>query len=164
MITTLWLTRSKMPSHERWKFNKPIIILIAAISEACLYELVTRARFNVREGVPNISQRHLEAIRSSKKDGLDYLTKTCKQLKILGHPKSDIYSNLEEVARLRDRIHIQNKHGFQPACEKTAFSEEKLVISEKTLEQILVILSRNYPRRLCYTEPIYLPWNHIQDA
>ena len=161
-ICALRKARETFPSGEKWKFNKPIVLMIVGVIEACLFEIVARARFNTREGVPNITQKQLAGVQRSKKGGFDFLVQTCKQLKILGPIHSEIYPILLELARLRDRIHIQNEHRFQPRCERKAFTDERVFRAEKCLEIVLAHLSTNYGRPACYAEPVDLPWQHTE--
>lgn len=159
-VVAMHEARNALPAHEKWKLNKPMVLAVASIIEACLFELVERARFNTREGVPNIAEKHLSALRKSKKDGLDFLVSTCRQLKILGTYSDPIYGNLEKLTRLRDRIHIQNKYKYEPRCERQAFSNEALARAKQILERVLVVLSEKFTRPMCYTQPVVIPWNY----
>ena len=162
-IALMHRIRAELPEHEAWKLNKSIVIAAASIIEACLFELVQRARFNTREGIPNISQKHLDAIRKTKKDGLQFCVAIAREMKFLGPASGEIYNDLNDLVKLRDRIHIQNKWKHSPKCEKLAFNSESVLVAERCLEKVLVCLSRKYPRNMCYTPPLHLPWNYGED-
>lgn len=139
-------------------FNKIKTVLITSIIEAILHDLFFRAKFYTREGVKNISIRILQYIKNKKLDKFDHYIKCAKKHELFGPSDNKIYTNLDKLRKLRNRIHIQNESNDFESDEKVAFSTERRILAEKTLEKILHIMSTNYDRGHNYVNDFYLPW------
>ena len=68
---------------------------------------------------------------------------------------SALYKQLDELRRLRNRIHIQNKNK-DFANEQNAFNWNRKLLAEKVLENTLRIMAVKYERDHDYVEE--LPW------
>jgi hypothetical protein len=67
---------------------------------------------------------------------------------------------MDNLRKLRNRIHIQNtRYDFEPD-EAQAFNEERKVLAEKVLEKTLKTMTEKYPRdeRYSYVDGFLLPW------
>lgn len=160
-LSKLWELRERLPFHERWMLNKPIVVLIASVAEACLCELFHQIRHLTIEGVPYLSLKQIRGVRKTKKDEFAFYKRTSKQNSLLGNcDETGIYKQLEALRNLRNRIHIQNLNDQKPRCEKRTFDDLCVLRSEQTLEEIFVILSEKYSRKVAYTPKVTLPWDH----
>lgn len=141
--------------------RKPIVVLIGAIAEAILYDLyVVKISTFTREGVPTIPQDLLDEIRTKTIDEFAKYIANAQSNSLLG-ATSDLYDSLDELRKLRNRVHIQNtKCHFEPD-ELDAFNEERQIEAEKTLERLIAYMSTNHLRSASkkYVADFVLPWN-----
>ena len=143
--------------------RKPIIVLIASIAEAILFDLYLRIENFTREGVPNIPEAVLEEIRTKTLDQFaKYIDNSKSKNLLVGCP--DIYDNLHTLRMLRNRIHIQNsKNHFEPDDE-AAFTSDRQNTAEITLECLMKIMERDYTRSGVgsFVDDFVLPWcDHV---
>ena len=143
--------------------RKPIILLIASIAEALLFDLYLRIEHYTNEGVPNIPNKVLDEIRTKTIDEFAKYIHNARSKSLLG-ADADLYDNLHELRKLRNRIHIQNtKNHFEPD-DGAAFSSARQTIAEKTLERLMKIMERDYTRVGVggFVGEFILPWDeHI---
>jgi hypothetical protein len=161
ILGALYLHQNSNDESHAELLRKPIIIFIASIAEAILYDFyIVRIKTHTREGLPKIS----------KKDQLLVAEKTIDEFaKYISHAKSkcwlgtgkDLYSELDELRKLRNRVHIQNEKSHFEADELLAFSKERQIKSETVLEQLVQYMSKNYLRsqNRQHVPDIVLPWN-----
>ena len=126
--------------------RKPIIVLIGSIAEAILYDLyMVKIQIFTREGVPTIPDAVLEEIRNKTIDEFAKYISNARSKKLLGDaPK--IYDKLDELRKLRNRIHIQNtKQHFDPDEPKT-YNRRRQEMAEETLEELISYMVDNYSR------------------
>jgi hypothetical protein len=143
---------------------KPIIIVIASITEAVLFDLYLRIEHYTSEGVPNITEKILDEIRKKKIDEFSKYIDNAKSKKLLGK-NAKIYEQLHNLRKLRNRVHIQNtKNHFEPD-EKVAFSKARQTTAEKTLEELMKIMEERYTRKNTsdFVNVFKLPWEeHLE--
>ena len=84
--------------------NKPIIIIIASICEAILYDFYLRIRTLTKEGAKNLDSDIIDQIRAE---------------------------NIDKSRKLRNRVHIQNKKKHFEPDENVAFSYKRKIMAEK---------------------------------
>ena len=161
ILGALYLHQNSNDESHAELLRKPIIIFIASIAEAILYDFyMVRIKKHTREGLPTIP----------KKDQLLVAEKTIDEFaKYISHAKrkswlgtgEDLYSELDELRKLRNRVHIQNEKNHFEADELLAFSKERQIKSETVLEQLVQYMSKNYLRSQDrqYVPDIVLPWN-----
>ena len=141
--------------------RKPIVVFIGSIAEALLYDLyVVKISSFTHEGVPNILQEALDEIRTKTIDEFaKYISNA--QSKSLLSTAVELYEALDELRKLRNRVHIQNaKEHFEPD-EPVAFSEKRQRDAETTLEQLIDHMCKNHLRtksRQCVAD-FELPWD-----
>jgi len=141
-----------------YSLNKPITIIIISIIEALLYDFHFKASLYTREGIENISDKILNYIRRKKIDIFDKHIKSAKKHNIFG-VNDVLYTDLETLRKLRNRIHIQNaKNDFEPE-EHKAFSTDRKVLAEKTLERIIRLMSEKHNRGFQAVNHFILPWS-----
>jgi hypothetical protein len=139
---------------------KPIIILVGSICEAVLYDLLcVRIKHHTVEGVKNIAKDVVNRIRGSHIDEFGKYIASVRKHDLL--KDVELYESLDELRKLRNRIHIQNtKAHFDPDDGKT-FTSARQREAEKTLEKVIKTMARDYPRKgHCqgYVGDFRLPW------
>jgi len=163
ILKELYDVQESGTSERRALLRKPIIITIASIAEAVLFDLYLRIRYFTREGVPNIPEEVLEEIRTKTVDEFAKYIANAQSKALLGSGKS-IYEDLDELRMLRNRVHIQNSKGHFEYDEAKAFSRLRQIAAEKVLEKLLKLMEEKYTR--CRARgnvaEFVLPWNdHI---
>jgi hypothetical protein len=147
--------------REAWLLRKPVIILIGSICEAILHDLHMRMSSFTREGVAGIASSVLAHVRGRKIDKLEKYIASAKKHELLGPPTESIYAELEQLRKLRNRIHIQNEKGHFESNDSQAFNSTRQVSAEKALEKLLKVIATNHPRpshASGHVEDFNLPW------
>jgi hypothetical protein len=101
-------------------------------------------------------------VRGKKIDKLDHYISSAKKHSLLGPPTESIYDDLEQLRKLRNRIHIQNEKNHFEANDSQAFSMDRQVNAEKTLESLLKTTSAKHPRQVNaqgHVSDFQLPWD-----
>jgi hypothetical protein len=136
---------------------KPIVVMLVALIDAVFYDLHKRIKTFTREGVENIIASSIEYIRTRKK--MDDLEKYIAKKHGLIEPSNDkLYDDLDELRKLRNRIHIQNTKDYPPRNEYDAFTSDKKLLAEKAVEKTFRVMATKYARKLDYVENFNLPW------
>lgn len=160
-LSLLYDFQSNATEDKKIFLNKPIIITIASICEAILYDLHMRITRHTIEGVRNISQSIINMIRSKKIDEFDKYIACAKKYDFFDAQDSQFYEDLDTLRKLRNRIHIQNlKNHFEPDEEKV-FNYAYKTMAEKTLEKVLKKMLEKYSRKqgaIGYVNDFELPW------
>ena len=147
---------------DAWLLRKPIIILIGSICEAILHDLHQRMQTYTTEGVRGIASTVLSYVRGKKIDKFEHYISSAKKHSLLGPPTEDIYDDLDQLRKLRNRVHIQNeKNHFEPN-DSQAFSNGRQITAERTLEKLIKTISANHPRSSIargHVNDFELPWN-----
>ena len=120
-------------------------MLIGSICEAILHDLHFRMKVFTSEGVFGITDTVLTYVRGKRLDKFEQYIASAKKHRLLGPATDSIYDELEELRKLRNRIHIQNQRHFE-ADESAAFSQSRQVAAERVLEKLLRDLSAKHPR------------------
>jgi hypothetical protein len=140
--------------------RKPIILVIASIAEALLFDLYLRIEHYTNEGVPNIPNDVLEEIRTKTIDEFSKYIANAKSKSLLGTDPA-LYDALDELRKLRNRIHIQNtKNHFEPD-DRVAFNSVRQTAAERTLEILMKTMERDYTRVgiAGFVDDFILPWS-----
>jgi hypothetical protein len=151
--------------HSKRLLCKPIIVLLVSIIDAVLYDLHTRIKDFTREGVENIVAASIDYIRNlTKLDDLGKCIASAKQHNLLDQPPA-FYVELDDLRKLRNRIHIQNKHKHFEPNEYDAFNEERKKQAEIAVEKTLQKLAEKFARKHDYVGDFNLPWEaHVTEA
>ena len=140
---------------------KPIVVLLATITEAMLYDFYKRIYTNTQEGIVNISNTVLWHIRNKKIDEFSKYISNAKKHNFFDSDDKSFYDELEKLRKMRNRIHIQNAKFFKPKDEGSVFTEEAKEVAEKCVEKVAKILSKKYSRPSCttgYVTEMNFPW------
>lgn len=141
---------------------KPIIIILASIVEALLHDLYFRIYNHTTEGVKNIAARVLSDIRDKKIDKLQTYIASAQKNDLLDASSTDLYEKLDELRKVRNRIHIQNVKNHQPLDEEHVFTQDRQIETDKILESVIKHVSDKYPRPphvRGYVKDFELTWN-----
>lgn len=147
--------------YDRALYYKPIIVWIGSITEAMLHDIHYRARTFTKEGIKTLSDDVLSTIRSKALNDQDkYIASARKHdiLKTEGKPK--LYDHLDELRRLRNRLHIQNAHKDFEIEDHKAFTKERLTMAERILERVAKGLAKHYkrPNHAHFSSDFTFPW------
>jgi hypothetical protein len=129
-------------------FNKLMLIQAGSIMEAALGEIVFRAQNFNREGVPNISESDRAAIAKKEIERFKTLIDIMKKYKILDGLGADVYSELDELRKYRNRVHIQNDTEVEGVSrdEGRAFNDDVLYWALSFNVRVLEHLNDRFPR------------------
>lgn len=140
---------------------KPIIIINVSIAEALLYDFLLRVKVNIYEGVLNLRQDVIDAIRGKKFDQFQHYIAQARKHDLFDASNTNFYAAMDSLRIKRNRIHIQNIYNYEPENEYKAFTEKDKITSEKVLEKILLTLSVKHlrPEHLHSVNDFILPWD-----
>jgi hypothetical protein len=159
VLRELYATQKAGTPKQQELLRKPIIVAIASIAEAVLFDLYLRINSFTREGVVNIPQAVLDEIRTKTIDEFAKYIDNAKSKSLLG-PNPSIYDALTELRKLRNRIHIQNTRSHFEPDEIDAYNATRQSAAEDTLETLLKYMEHAYPRtadKKCVADFV-LPW------
>lgn len=162
ILELLYRTQRTASAEDAALLCKPIIITIASVCEAILYDLHLRIRWYTVEGVQNIAKTVMDHVRSKNIDEFDKYIACAKKHDLLEDDGFGIYDALEELRKLRNRVHIQNKKGHFEADERNAFRLARQKQAEQSLEKVLKIVLKKYARdssKQGYVADFRLPWD-----
>ncbi len=162
ILAYLYMRQADEHDEEAWVLSKPIIIFIGSIAEAILHDLHQRMQTHTIEGVRGIASSVLAYVRGKKIDKLDHYISSARKHSLLGPSTESIYGDLEQLRKLRNRIHIQNDKNHFEANDSQAFSLDRQVTAEQTLETLIKRISANHPRPAGaqgHVSDFQLPWD-----
>lgn len=134
--------------NENGCFNKLMLIQAGSIVEASLAEIVYRAQNFNQEGVSNISEADRLAISQKEIERFKTIIDVMKKYKILDGLGKDIYDELDQLRKYRNRVHIQNDAEIKgvPRDELRAFNGDILKWALALNVRILEHLNDRFPR------------------
>jgi hypothetical protein len=126
---------------------KPIIIIIISIMECMLYDFIERIQGHTADRIPNLAESIISYIRGKKIDDFEKIIRQIEKQNLLRASISDtIYSDLDLLRKIRNRVHIQDKEHQLDKDDYSVFNEENLHLAERTFERLCEILCNTYPR------------------
>lgn len=141
---------------------KPITILLASVCEAILCDFHDRMKRFTREGVGNVAESVLDYVRGTHIDEFSKYIASAKKHNLLKDAGPRIYDSLEDLRKLRNRVHIQNKKGHFEPDDGHAFTMSRQIEAEKTLERVLKLMAERHARPASaqgYVADFQLPWS-----
>ena len=129
-----------------------------------LHDFHSRIGTFTREGVANLAQSFVDYVTVKKIDELEKYIASSLKHNLFGSD-ADFYEKLDNLRRLRNRVHIQNTKGDFEPDDYHAFSERKRFDAETALEKTLKTMATKYPRasHLHHVADFNLPWKeHYQ--
>jgi hypothetical protein len=130
--------------------------------ETALGQIIYRAQNHTREGVPEMSEEDRSAIEGKKADNFNNIIQVMKAHKILEELGADIYEELHDLRKYRNKVHIYLDVEIEGVSrdENAAFSEDICTWALKLNVRILKYLSakRLRPKGLRqYVAPLRVP-------
>lgn len=149
-------------AHGEASFEKLIVLQVASLLEAALAQIIYRAQHNVREGVPNMSEKDRREIEDKKVDKFNSIIDVLRKYKVLDDLGDEIYEELHKLRKFRNKVHIQEDVKVDGASRDEAdiFTIELANWSLGLNIKVLRFLSEDLPRPIGirkYTKPIKLP-------
>ena len=146
VIWALYEARSAVVSqHAKVKLNKPIVVLLTAITECILDDFTNRTRQFVHERIQNITERQVLDFKTKKRDKLEHYIQAAKKHNILGATNNDIYDNLDHMRKMRNRVHIQNTKNVLDNDEYAVFTDTNRQLAEQSFEVVIgAMMTRFY--------------------
>ncbi|MFC1626850.1 hypothetical protein ACFL1P_01450 [Patescibacteria group bacterium] len=142
------LYKSKEENNNSHYFNKPIILMLMAMTECMMYDFIDRINGFRWDSFPNITSAVVLSIRSLGKT--DVMKKLIKRARITDLfqilPDETLYDDLDYLNQVRNRIHIQNRFHFSHKDESRVFTNVTLQKAEKSFKNVCEILCNVYPR------------------
>ena len=123
--------------------RKPVIVTIVSIAEAMLYDFI--GRIQSKEHVGTLPRETVLQIRARDYSKLANLVSGAKKYDLFEEDE-DFYNRIDELRKLRNRVHIQNEKEHFERDEARAFSSDRQRNAEQMLETVSKSLARNHPR------------------
>lgn len=145
--------------------RKQIIVLIGSIAEALLYDLYAKINNLVHEGVGDIPEETLDAIREKKISKFHFFIEHAEDKSLL-NANDRLYGRLYMLKDLRNRIHIANTKKMFAPDDFDAFDASRQKIAEKALEEMMKVMEKRYSRgeKKRFVQDFILPWTaHFHD-
>ncbi len=163
VLRILYKAQGALCASEAVFLEKPITVLLVSICEAIIYDFIKRSQWFTIEGIHGLSQDHINILRESKAWSMEKKIELIKKINVLQMSDHSAYDYLDNLSRLRNRIHIQNEKENFEADEILAFTKPRRIQAEKMVELLMKKISRLYPRpghiqMSQYVEDFYLPW------
>jgi hypothetical protein len=164
ILRVLYLNQSKANIPDKAYFEKPITVILVSICEALVCDFIFRSQKLTREGVFGLSNLNLAELRKSKAWDLEKKVKLVKRLDLLQTKNKEVYEVFSKLAKLRNRLHIQNEKANFEADEIKAYTNQRRVIAEKLLEYMICRFGELYPRPAHihlskYVDDFEMPWD-----
>jgi hypothetical protein len=144
ILSLLYGQFDRADEHNRRLLCKPITILLVSIVEALLDDFHFRIQKHTFEGVANLADSVIEYVRGKQfSDELEKYIASARKHDFFGVGKTNFYEALDELRRLRNRIHIQNRKGHLEPDDFNAFTESRKTKAEKVLEITIKTMAQN---------------------
>ena len=163
VLNTLYFSLNNLPEENLIFLEKPITVILVSICEAIIYDFIFRSKIFTREGVAGLSSENLKELRSKNPWKFEKKIDLVKRLNLLKTDDENIYIKLDKLAKLRNRIHIQNENQNFEEDEHLVFIKSRRIEAEKMVELLMKKLLELYPRpahiRMSEHVPDFeLPW------
>ena len=127
-------------------YYKPIILIISSIIECLLYDFLKKIHEHRYEKVPNLDKDDIEALQNiDLPNKLTNFSDICKKYSLLGN-NQEIYDRIQNIAKIRNRIHIQNQKNFRPLDESELWTKDQVKLCGDLLKNIFILMCERYPR------------------
>jgi hypothetical protein len=162
VLNHLYDIQTTIDNEKPEMLRKPIIVLLASIAEALLYDLHQRVKEYTIEGVTGMSAKVITYIRGKQIDKFELYISSVKKHNVLGPKTEPIYDGLHELRKIRNRVHIQNENNDYEANDAQAFSAARQKTAESSVEVLMKTFSKTHPRKQNaqgHVKSFALPWN-----
>src|SRR3989338_8392915 len=159
VLALLYYYFDKAEVDEKRLLCKPIILIIVSIIEAVLHDFHGRIIGFTKEGVSSVASEVIDYIRGIKhNDQLEKYIASAKKYDFFGMKDTKLYDRLDDLRKLRNRIHIQNTRNYFEVDEYEAFNDNLKIMAEKVLEIVLRVMENKHSRGFTYVQDFELPW------
>lgn len=126
---------------------KPKIVIQVSLIEACLYDLIYQIRTHTIEfqHLDESIRKEIRELPKKKIYSLEDKIKLCKE-KLIMQQNDYFWDTFDELRKLRNRTHIQNKYNNWPPDEKDGFTKENLNKAETAVDAFFTWMKCEYPR------------------
>jgi hypothetical protein len=159
IISVLYNRFEGSKPSDRLLLCKPIVLILASIVEAVLYDFHKRVRTFTVEGVKNLALDAVNHIRLASIDDFAKYIDSARKQRLFGDADMTFYERMHDLRKLRNRIHIQNENTYAPRDESDAFDIEAKVLAEQVVEKTIRVLASNFARDHDYVAEFRLPWS-----
>jgi hypothetical protein len=144
------------PPVDRTYLCKPITIALVSITEAMLYDFIERVKGPER--VDTLPRDIIDGIKAKTYKKLDHYIASARKHDLFD-ADDGFYARLDELRKLRNRIHIQNEKKHFERNEGDAFSVTRKARAEEVLEYVCKYLSYKHTRSARgYVATFEFPW------
>lgn len=143
--------------------RKPIIVTLVSVAEAMLYDFISRIQS--AERIATLPANTVYALRDKKYKELTTLISGARKHDLF-NTGDEFYDQLDELRKLRNRVHIQNEKNHFERDEPHAFSAQRQRDAESVVEYVAKFLSINHPRATGlhgYVNDLEFPWTERWD-
>lgn len=141
------LCDAKKTAKNNALFNRPILLQLVAITECILYDFVRRVNEHRQEIIPNIDQVAIDDTRTKSLDEFEPVIAHIKKNNLLRMAVTDsIYDDLDNLRKIRNRVHIQDRHQQLDKNEYNIWVEGNIRLAGNVLERVIEVLCHVYPR------------------
>ena len=128
-------------------FIKPIMITLISIIECMLYDFIIRIQAHSADTIPNLEQDIINDIKEKEIDQFEVIIAQVKKQNLLrAASTSNVYSDLDLLRKIRNRVHIQNTQQELNRDDYNVFISASLQLAEKMFERVCEVLCNVYPR------------------
>jgi hypothetical protein len=148
---------------KRVLLRKPIIIILVSAAEAMLYDFLLR--ISSKEHMSTLSPETVGTLRTKQYSRLTHFVAVARAHDLFD-ADDEFYDQLDELRKLRNRVHIQNEKNHFERDERAAFREDRQREAERVLEYIAKHLSLKHPRSSTthgYVADFEFPWEEHWD-
>lgn len=158
VLAVLYQSFEEAGADEKRLLCKPITTLLVTITEAILHDFHFRIVSMTREGIHGIAASVLEYVRGKKIDNLARYIDSAKKHNFLRAADDQFYADLDELRRLRNRLHIQNYSDDFDRDDINAFTVARKILAERALEKTMRVMAAHYARPHNHVREFSLPW------
>ena len=164
VLKALYKAQSQVALKDEVLFEKPITLLLVSICEVIIYDFIKRSKILTFEGIQGLTENQLSSLKESKAWSMEKKIQLFKDINVLQMPDNTAYEYLDNLSKLRNRIHIQNENQNFEADEIKAFTKSRRIKAEQMVELLMKKISLLYPRpehikKSLYVEDFELPWD-----
>lgn len=128
-------------------FIKPIMIILISIIECMLYDFIIRIQTHATDKIPNLEEDMINEIKNKEIDQFEAIIAQIRKQNLLrASTTSNVYSDLDLLRKMRNRVHIQDTAKDLDKDDYNVFTEGNLKLAEKILERVCEVLCNVYPR------------------
>lgn len=143
-------------------YNKPIMLLYAAIVECVLDDFTWRVRGRVNDTLQNISNKQIHDFKTKKRDKLDHYIAAAQKHNLFDQNNA-FYDEMRFMKDARNRFHIQNSIGRLHQDEERIYTNFNLKRVERVYETSIKKMIEKFYRwdsPKVSPEDLPLPWSH----